>query len=219
MGIISLERVDNLIWLGRYSERVYLTIKEFFHCYDEMLDNPVKYKQYCDQLHIPMIYENPMDFVKRYVADETVTDSILANLYRAYDNCIVLRNEIGTESMTYLELALDDLKSIQDFDSFLLDLQAVIDHILAFWASLSENVVDYDVRDIIKLGQRQERLDLYLRLRKSQSDIQMAYRSLEHRLKKAKLPYDLKLMEELKHRVEKENIEYQICVSCVEGLL
>lgn len=30
MGIISLERIDNLIWLDRYSERIYLTIKEFF---------------------------------------------------------------------------------------------------------------------------------------------------------------------------------------------
>ena len=43
MGIISLERIDNLIWLGRYSERIYLTIKEFFSCYDKMLDDPNLY--------------------------------------------------------------------------------------------------------------------------------------------------------------------------------
>lgn len=219
MGIISLERVDNLIWLGRYSERVYLTIKEFFHCYDEMLDNPTMYQTYCDNLQIPMIYESPRDFVERYVSDETVTDSILANLYRAYDNCIVLRNEIGTETMTYLELALDDLKSIKDFDSFLLDLQLVVDHILAFWASLSENVLDYDVRDIIKLGQRQERMDMYLRLRKQPKDIVKAYNSLDHRLHKTIIPFDLLKMETLKKNIYKNPINYSESIVCVEGLL
>ncbi|MBQ0064895.1 MAG: alpha-E domain-containing protein [Firmicutes bacterium] len=219
MGIISLERVDNLIWLGRYSERVYLTIKEFFRCYDEMLDHPTMYQEYCQNLQIPMIYESPTDFVQRYVRDEDITDSIIANLYRAYDNCIVLRNEIGTETMTYLELALDDLKSIHEFDSFLLDLQLVVDHILAFWASLSENVLDYDVRDIIKLGQRQERMDMYLRLRKEKKDIKKAYDSLHHRLNKTILPYDLLKMEQLKTGVEETIIDYPACIECVEGLL
>lgn len=106
MGIISLERIDNLIWLGRYSERIYLTIKEFFFYYDKMLDDPNLYKEYCYILQILMIYENPKDFIDRYVCDPTISDSLLSNLFRAYDNCIVLRNEIGTESMTYLEMTL-----------------------------------------------------------------------------------------------------------------
>ncbi|MDO4466152.1 MAG: alpha-E domain-containing protein [Bacillota bacterium] len=219
MGIISLERVDNLIWLGRYSERVYLTIKEFFHCYDDMLDDPSTYQTYCRNLQIPMIYNDPIDFVERYVSDETVPDSLLANLYRAYDNCIVLRNEIGTETMTYLELALNELKSIKDFDSFLLDLQLVIDHILAFWACLSENVEDYDVRDIIKLGQRQERLDMYLRLRKGKKDVVKAFNSLEHRLHKTILPFDFSKMDLLKKEVFSDSIHYAECIQCVEGLL
>lgn len=63
MGIISLERIDNLIWLGRYSERIHLTIKEFFFYYDKMLDDPNLYKEYCYALQIPMIYENPKDFI------------------------------------------------------------------------------------------------------------------------------------------------------------
>ena len=67
MGIISLERIDNLIWLGRYSERIYLTIKEFFFYYDKMLDDPNLYKEYCYILQILMIYENDRNFVVDYV--------------------------------------------------------------------------------------------------------------------------------------------------------
>ena len=99
MGIISLERIDNLIWLGLYSERIYLTIKEFFSCYDKMLDDPNLYKEYCYALQIPMIYENPKDFIDRYVCDPTISDSLLSNLFPAYDNCIVLRNEIDEKSV------------------------------------------------------------------------------------------------------------------------
>ena len=39
MGIISLEKQDHLYWLGRYSERVYTTLKTFLLGYDQMLDD------------------------------------------------------------------------------------------------------------------------------------------------------------------------------------
>ena len=219
MGIISLERIDNLIWLGRYSERIYLTIKEFFFYYDKMLDDPNLYKEYCYILQILMIYENPKDFIDRYVCDPTISDSLLSNLFRAYDNCIVLRNEIGTESMTYLEMALYQLQEIKNSDSLLLDLQLVMDHILAFWACISENVFDYDVRNIIKLGQRQERLDMYLRLKKEKEKIKMAFESLEHRLYKTILPYNIEYLDILKEEIKKEEMDHQVCIRCTEGLL
>ena len=37
MGIISLEQTDRLYWLGRYSERVYTTIRLFSQRYDIMI--------------------------------------------------------------------------------------------------------------------------------------------------------------------------------------
>ena len=171
MDIISLNRVNNLIWLGRYSERVYTTIKTFFYEYDKMLDDPYFYIQYCERFQIPNIYDNQEDFIEKYILDDSDTNSIISNLYRAYDNCIVLRNEIGTETMTYLEMALNNLKDIKDFDSFILDLQVVIDYILAFWACLSDIVENYEVKTVVKLGRRIERLDLYLRLRKNASNV------------------------------------------------
>ena len=35
MGIISIEKADHLYWLGRYAERVYTTLRVFFHIYDQ----------------------------------------------------------------------------------------------------------------------------------------------------------------------------------------
>ena len=38
MGIISVEHTDRLLWLGRYSERVYTTLKIFASYFDSMID-------------------------------------------------------------------------------------------------------------------------------------------------------------------------------------
>ena len=95
MGIISLEKVDNLLWLGRYSERVYTTIKEFFIGYDRMIEHPDFYVKYCEDFQIPNIYNDMSDLVRRYLKDTSDPNSIISNLYRAYDNCTVLRNELG----------------------------------------------------------------------------------------------------------------------------
>ena len=38
MGIISIEKADHLFWLGRYTERVFTTLRMFFKYFDEMLD-------------------------------------------------------------------------------------------------------------------------------------------------------------------------------------
>ena len=38
MGIISLEQKDRLLWLGRYTERVYTTLKLYSYTYDALID-------------------------------------------------------------------------------------------------------------------------------------------------------------------------------------
>ena len=65
MGIISLEKVDHLYWLGRYTERVYTTLRKFFHIFDELIEQPEGfYENYCDRLNIPNIYTSNDQFVK-----------------------------------------------------------------------------------------------------------------------------------------------------------
>lgn len=38
MGIISVEQADRLYWLGRYTERVYTTLRIFYRSFDTMID-------------------------------------------------------------------------------------------------------------------------------------------------------------------------------------
>ena len=102
MGIISVEHTDRLYWLGRYSERVYTTIRMFAQCYDTMIDDiEEEYDRFCHNLDIPNIYQSGEDFIERYCFDESDPNSIYSNLLRAYDNAIVLREEIGSETLSY----------------------------------------------------------------------------------------------------------------------
>ena len=50
MGIISVVKANNLLWLGRYSERVYTTIRKFYVEFDKMIDNDTDgYSDYCNK--------------------------------------------------------------------------------------------------------------------------------------------------------------------------
>ena len=107
MGIISVEQTDRLYWLGRYTERVYTTMRLYFVTYDTLIDQIGKeYTEFCIQLDIPDIYTSPEDFIHRYAFDETDCNSMMSKLMRAYDNAIVLREEIGSESLAYIQLAI-----------------------------------------------------------------------------------------------------------------
>lgn len=64
MGIISVVKASNLLWLGRYSERVYTTLQVFGQYYDDMIDhNMTGYEEYCEKLSIPSIYTGVEDFL------------------------------------------------------------------------------------------------------------------------------------------------------------
>ena len=110
MGIISLEQTDGLYWLGRYSERVYTTIRLYSRSYDRMLDeNAGGYEEFCRDLDIPNIYQSSEDFKTRYPFDKEDPNSIMSNLLRAYDNAIVLRETIGSETLSYIQLAIYEM--------------------------------------------------------------------------------------------------------------
>lgn len=36
MGIISIEKANNLYWLGRYTERVFTTLRKFYRIFDSI---------------------------------------------------------------------------------------------------------------------------------------------------------------------------------------
>ena len=108
MGIISVEKVDHLYWLGRYTERVYTTLRLFFHIYDKMIEQPEGvYVKYCERLNIPDIYTSNKQFVQSYLFGEDNPDSVFSNMKKAYDNAVVLRDELSSNVLSYVELALN----------------------------------------------------------------------------------------------------------------
>ncbi|MGN0437290.1 MAG: alpha-E domain-containing protein [Lachnospiraceae bacterium] len=114
MGIISVEQADRLYWLGRYTERVYTTLKIFSKSFDTLIDGVVdSYVQFCDSIDIPNVYEDKSDFVKNYPFDKKNPDSIISNLNRAYDNAITLRENIGSETLAYIQLAIYEMNKAE----------------------------------------------------------------------------------------------------------
>ena len=155
MGIISVEQADRLLWLGRYTERVYTTIRIYAESYDTMIDEAVdSYPAYCQMMDIPNIYANKEDFLTRYPFDAANPDSILSNLTRAYDNALELRESIGSESLAYIQLAIYEMQRTAEKHAPLVGLQRVNDNILAFWGITDDSIDSQQIRNIIKAGNK-----------------------------------------------------------------
>lgn len=220
MGIISVENTNRLYWLGRYSERVYTTIRLFAVSFDDMIDNYIdSYADFCKSLDIPNIYTSKENFVERYCFDEEDPNSIYSNLMRAYDNCVTLREELGSETVSYIQLAVYELQRARVSEAPLIELQKVVDNILAFWGIVDDSIDSQNVRNIIKVGKRIERLDLYGRLHMPREEMLREVHRLAGRIPQSCLKYRADYLRELERLVEDTEIDYYTIVMKVDNLL
>ncbi|MBO5281758.1 MAG: alpha-E domain-containing protein [Lachnospiraceae bacterium] len=220
MGIISVEQTDRLYWLGRYSERVYTTLRLYSHSFDTMIDEITdSYQDFCRMIDIPDVYGSKEAFREQYPFDENNPDSILSNLLRAYDNAIVLREEIGSETLSYIQLAIYDMNRAKVSRAPLIEMQRVIDNILAFWGIADDSIDSEQVRNIIKTGKRIERVDLYARLGAGRSELRREINRLAPRIERSGIRYKKENMEHLKALVEEPEIPYYKIVEKVETIL
>lgn len=142
--------------------------------FDDMLDkDPMLYITYCKQLDIPDVYLNEAHFMMSYLYDMNNPDSIASNLKRAYDNAIVLREEITTKVLSYIQMGVNSFETMNESEAPILSLQTIIDLILAFKGAIEEYIDDPVSLDIIKLGGYVERSDLYSRLGYPQDKIDL----------------------------------------------
>ena len=220
MGIISVEQANSLYWLGRYTERVYTTIRIYFKRFDQMIDESKdSYEQFCQMIDIPNVYTSREDFLKRYPFDTENPDSIISNMYRAYDNAIVLREQITSEALSYIQLAVYELKKAAISKSPLLELQQVLDDLLAFWGTIDDRIDSEHIRNIIKAGKRIERVDLYARLGLPAKEILREVHRLQPRVERSGLPYEKEKLEKLEALVLEPEIDYYKIVFLVESIL
>lgn len=191
MGAISIEKADRLFWLGRYGERVLTTLMTYFEFYDEMIDGDEEaYRTFCEKISIPDIYGSKENFQQRYLFDQGDPNSIISNMERAFDNAVVMRGELGTYTLAYIQMALDVLKGKNGkADAPVYDLQQVIDYLNAFWGCMDDQVEDEACRNIIKCGKYLERLDLYMRLGYPAGAIEKEYSKFCNRLHRSGISY------------------------------
>lgn len=219
MGIISVKQADSLLWLGRYTERVYTTIKMYNQSFDRMIDEEKdSYPDFCERMDIPNIYKDKNDFMYRYPFDPTNPDSIISTLNRAYDNAIELRETIGSETLSYIQLAIYDWNKASRNQAPLMETQKVIDHIMAFWGIADDIIDDPEVRNILKAGKRIERIDLYARMYFSPYQLKREIRRMIPRVESSGLKYDPEKLETIRALVYMPEVDYYKLVEEVETI-
>lgn len=220
MGIISVEQTNRLLWLGRYSERVYTTLRLYSNSFDMMIDEITdSYSEFCKMIDIPNVYGSKEVFKEKYPFDEENPDSIFSNLNRAYDNAIVLREEIGSEALSYIQLAIYDMNKARISRAPLIEMQRVIDNILAFWGIVDDSIDSEQVRNIIKTGKRIERVDLYARLGIERKELVREINRLVPRIRRSGMEYREDKINALKELVAEPEINYYRIVYEVESIL
>ncbi len=220
MGIISVEQVDHLYWLGRYTERVYTTLKIYSESFDRMIDESEdSYQKYCESLDIPNIYESKEDFLTRYPFDISVPDSIISNLNRAYDNAIVLRETIGSEALSYIQLSIYSMNNASKSDAPLIDLQQIMDDLLSFWGLVDDQIDSEQIRNIIKAGKRIERIDLYARLEVDKSCLVREVHRMIPRVLRSGMKYDESSLSRVSTLINDSELDYESIISNVERIV
>lgn len=220
MGIMTVEHADRLYWLGRYTERVYTTIKFFSSSFDRVIDHDENAcAEFCRRLDIPNIYADWNDFLRCYNFDRTNPDSVAANLDRVYDNAVVMRDEIGSDIICYIQMAVYALDKAAASETPYLEMQKVSDNILAFWGIADDQIESENVRNIIKVGKRIERIDLYARLGLPREALKREIRRLVGRIGRTDLHYSQQKIAELQAMVGQEELPYRRIVDCVDSVL
>lgn len=220
MGIISVEQANRLYWLGRYTERVYTTIRIYSRRFDTMIDEAAdSYEEFCDSVDIPQIYTSKEDFMRRYPFDAGNPDAIVSNLNRAYDNAVVLRESITSEALSFIQLAVYDMKKAAASSAPLIEMQEATDHILSFWGIIDDQIDSEQVRNIIKAGKRIERIDLYARLGAAQRELIREVHRMIPRVERSGLTYDREKLALLGQLVEAPELDYYRMVAVVETIL
>ena len=173
-----------------------------------MIEEPDVYIIYCQNFTIPNCYGSAQDFLVNYVFDRKNPDSIISNLNYAYDNAILLRHILGTETLSYMELAVNGLERAKKKPAVMVELHKILDFILAFWARIDDDIDSEQIRSVIKDGRYLERLNLYLRLRKAKDDMVKPFHMLVAKLRKGYLTYDKEMLESLAMNVTGDEIDY-----------
>lgn len=188
MDFISLSKSNRLFGLGRYYERVALSLQYMMNCYDAMIDtNSFDYEGYCRQQGIPNIYQDVEDFFQRYIFDMENPNSIRSAAELMLGNGMVLRESIGSSTLAYLQMAVYALDEGAGGEATGLQMLEVLDNIMAFRGSYDDFIADDNVRNIIKCGASVECISFALRTGYREENVPEELRKFIKRITRTKL--------------------------------
>ena len=179
--IISAVKANSLFWLGRYEERVYITLHLLRKCHDKMIDGELEdYWPIWQKLDTTAAYQTIEEFTFGIMYDDTNPSTVMAAQTKAMDNAILLREDILSETLSYLEMSLALLKECRKKqEKNVICLQPVIDWSLAFWGSAQQRLQNHKALYIMSIGRNVENMDMLLRFDYSYERVALAYDSLK----------------------------------------
>ena len=184
-NLISATKANSLYWLGRYEERVYITLHLLRKCYDKMIDGELEdYSLLWTRLDVNGVYQSSEEFTFGMMYDGGNPSSVMSAQTRAMDNAILLREEIMSETLSYLEMSVALLKKCSEKqETNVMILQPVIDWSLAFWGSAEQRLRNHKALYIMMIGRNVENLDMLLRFDYPYERVVLAYDSLKRYLR------------------------------------
>ena len=173
---VTALKADSLYWLGRYSERVYTTLDRFLPFYDRVLDEDVDaFRPFAKALDLSEDFADFDGFVEQFLYDGSNPNSVRAAMDAAFNNAVVLRPELGTDVMAYVEMALRGIEGASSKASTADDIYGqrdVMDDLLAFWGALENSTVGFQIKAFVFIGKYLERLDLYTRFGVNEAELE-----------------------------------------------
>ena len=221
MGAQRLSKENRLYWLGRYTERTFMTIEFMEKAFDESLDGePFDYVDWCERMQIPCIYEDVHEFLNTYLFDADNPNSAITSLNRAFENAVMLRNVITSQTLAYLQMAKNIMDSASVSGAPMLDLQDVCDYLMAFKGCVDERVNDESDRMTIKCGFTVERIDILLRLDYRTDELEKEFGRLTSRLRRTRFARDGKRLQLMGDLISSPDFgqNKEILLDCVEHL-
>ena len=210
---ISATKANRLYWLGRYECRVYLTLHQLNKCFDEMIDGePDDYTEFWKKLDSSGIYQTNDEFTFGMLYDDTNPCSVLSAQKYAMDNAILLREDIMSETLSYLEMSLALLRKCkQEATVNISHLQPVIDWSLAFWGSSEQRLQNHKALSIMMIGRNVENLDMQLRFGYPYRRVALAYDSLKRYCKDLQGSLDENISGQLDKLITADHFDLSDC--------
>lgn len=213
---ISAMKANRLFWLGRYEERVYMTLHLLRQCYDKMIDGDAKdYEEFWHKLDATNSYGTPEDFRLGMMYDEKNPCSIISELNCAKDNAILLREDIMSETLSYIELSIAHMNKCKDKkESNITQLQPITDWSLSFWGSTLQRITNYRIMSLIVIGRNIELLDMLIRFDYPFERIQLVYEDIKRHGENVSRIFDSIISKQLDelltpYQYEHQNDEYK----------